>query len=58
MSVLTCNSQHTIHTQGYVVHGVIRRSSTFNTHRIEHLYKDRHTAGASMRLIHLHPPID
>jgi len=26
----------------YEVHGVIRRSSTFNTQRIEHLYKDRH----------------
>ncbi|GAB5034248.1 gdp-mannose dehydratase [Nannochloropsis oceanica] len=31
--------------KGYIVHGVIRRSSTFNTHRIEHLYKDRHAAG-------------
>lgn len=25
---------------GYEVHGLIRRASTFNTHRIEHLYKD------------------
>jgi len=31
-----------------VVHGVIRRSSTFNTQRIEHLYKDRHNAGACL----------
>ena len=28
--------------KGYDVHGVIRRSSTFNTSRIEHLYKDPH----------------
>jgi len=26
--------------KGYKVHGIIRRSSTFNTHRIEHLYID------------------
>ena len=29
--------------KGYVVHGLIRRSSSFNTGRIEHLYVDRHT---------------
>ena len=28
--------------KGYEVHGLIRRSSTFNTSRIEHLYKDPH----------------
>ena len=28
--------------QGYEVHSVIRRSSTFNTWRIEHLYKNPH----------------
>lgn len=28
--------------QGYEVHGIIRRSSSFNTGRIEHMYKDRH----------------
>ncbi len=28
--------------KGYVVHGVKRRSSMFNTHRIDHLYHDRH----------------
>ena len=32
--------------QGYVVHGIIRRSSSFNTGRIEHLYKDRHDVSA------------
>jgi len=28
--------------KGYTVHGIIRRSSSFNTGRIEHLYKDPH----------------
>jgi len=28
--------------KGYTVHGIIRRSSSFNTGRIDHLYKDRH----------------
>jgi len=28
--------------KGYVVHGIKRRSSSFNTQRIEHLYRDRH----------------
>lgn len=28
--------------KGYEVHGIIRRSSSFNTSRIEHLYKDPH----------------
>jgi len=27
--------------KGYEVHGVIRRSSSFNTFRIDHLYKDQ-----------------
>jgi len=30
--------------KGYEVHGIIRRSSTFNTWRINHLYKDPHQA--------------
>ena len=30
--------------KGYEVHGLIRRASTFNTHRIDHLYQDPHTA--------------
>lgn len=29
--------------KGYEVHGIIRRSSTFNTTRIDHLYQDRHS---------------
>lgn len=37
--------------KGYEVHGLIRRSSTFNTLRLEHLYQDPHEMG---RLLHLH----
>ncbi|KAK6186224.1 hypothetical protein SNE40_008303 [Patella caerulea] len=45
--------------KGYQVHGIIRRASTFNTHRIEHLYADpkSHTEGASDEqrgAMHLH----
>jgi GDPmannose 4,6-dehydratase len=29
-------------SKGYIVHGVKRRSSLFNTDRIDHLYKDQH----------------
>ena len=36
----------------YEVHGLIRRASTFNTQRIEHLYRDPHN-GEQVRL-HLH----
>src|SRR3954465_14084639 len=31
--------------KGYEVHGVIRRSSSFNTERIDHLSQDPHTPG-------------
>lgn len=30
--------------KGYEVHGIIRRSSTFNTGRLEHLYADPHNS--------------
>ena len=30
-------------SKGYEVHGIIRRASTFNTHRIDHIYVDPHT---------------
>jgi len=36
--------------KGYEVHGLIRRSSTFNTDRIDHLYKDFHDPDARMYL--------
>lgn len=29
-------------SKGYEVHGLIRRASTFNTHRIDHIYRDPH----------------
>ena len=29
-------------SKGYEVHGIIRRSSSFNTSRIDHIYRDRH----------------
>jgi len=28
--------------KGYDVHGIIRRSSSFNTSRLQHLYEDQH----------------
>lgn len=34
--------------KGYEVHGIIRRASTFNTHRIDHLYVDPHIADAKL----------
>jgi GDPmannose 4,6-dehydratase len=36
--------------KGYEVHGVIRRASTFNTSRIEHLYHDPHAKGVRLIL--------
>lgn len=36
--------------KGYVVHGVKRRSSSFNTGRIEHLYQDPHELDPRLRL--------
>lgn len=35
---------------GYEVHGLIRRTSSFNTRRIDHLYKDPHDAAAKLFL--------
>jgi GDPmannose 4,6-dehydratase len=37
--------------KGYRVHGVKRRSSSFNTERVDHLYRDPHESGV---LFHLH----
>ena len=36
--------------KGYEVHGIIRRTSTFNTDRIDHIYEDPHKEGASFFL--------
>ena len=37
-------------SKGYEVHGLIRRASTFNTSRIDHLYLDPHTPNARLFL--------
>ncbi len=36
--------------QGYEVHGIIRRTSTFNTDRIDHIYEDPHNERAKLFL--------
>jgi len=36
--------------KGYTVHGIVRRSSSFNTGRIDHIYKDRHETGVKLFL--------
>lgn len=36
--------------KGYEVHGLIRRSSSFNTDRIDHIYRDRHETGTRIFL--------
>jgi len=36
--------------KGYEVHGIIRRTSTFNTDRIDHIYEDPHTENARLFL--------
>jgi GDPmannose 4,6-dehydratase len=38
--------------KGYIVHGIKRRSSLFNTDRIDHLYQDRHEKGVRFFLHH------
>ncbi|MFM8634479.1 MAG: GDP-mannose 4,6-dehydratase [Planctomycetia bacterium] len=38
--------------KGYEVHGLVRRSSTFGTQRIEHLYRDIHEVGRPLVLHH------
>ena len=37
-------------SKGYIVHGIKRRSSLFNTDRIDHLYKDQHEEGVNLFL--------
>ena len=36
--------------KGYMVHGIKRRSSLFNTDRIDHLYQDPHAKGIRLKL--------
>jgi GDPmannose 4,6-dehydratase len=37
-------------SKGYLVHGVKRRASSFNTHRIDHLYQDPHEEKVRLKL--------
>jgi len=37
-------------SKDYEVHGLIRRASTFNTSRIDHIYKDPHLRGVRLHL--------
>lgn len=37
-------------SKGYEVHGIIRRASTFNTRRIDHIYHDPHNNGEKVKL--------
>jgi GDPmannose 4,6-dehydratase len=36
--------------KGYEVHGIVRRSSSFNTERIDHIYRDPHESDVQLRL--------
>lgn len=38
--------------KGYEVYGIIRRSSSFNTGRIDHIYQDPHDKGTRLRLVY------
>jgi GDPmannose 4,6-dehydratase len=38
--------------QGYQVYGIVRRSSSFNTDRIDHLYQDPHEPNARLRMFY------
>ncbi len=37
-------------SKGYEVHGIVRRSSSLNTERIDHIYQDPHERGVRLRL--------
>ena len=39
-------------SKGYEVYGIIRRASTFNTERIDHIYQDPHESGRRMHLVY------
>ncbi len=38
--------------KGYEVYGLVRRSSSFNTDRIDHIYQDPHEKGVKLRLVY------
>jgi len=37
-------------SKGYEVHGIKRRSSSFNTQRIDHIYQDSHNSNSNFKL--------
>ena len=39
-------------SKGYEVHGIVRRSSSFNTARIDAIYQDPHVAEPRLRLVY------
>jgi GDPmannose 4,6-dehydratase len=39
-------------SKGYEIHGLIRRASSFNTHRIDHLYRDPHNGNENRLFLH------
>lgn len=39
-------------SKGYEVYGIIRRSSSFNTNRIDHIYQDPHSFSARLHLVY------
>jgi GDPmannose 4,6-dehydratase len=41
---------HLLLKKGYVVHGIKRRSSSFNTSRVDHMFHDPHTEGSHFYL--------
>ena len=36
--------------KGYIVHGIKRRASSFNTQRVDHIYEDPHVKNAHFKL--------
>jgi GDPmannose 4,6-dehydratase len=38
--------------KGYEVYGIVRRSSSFNTDRIDHIYRDPHESSVRLKLVH------
>ena len=50
--ILICVLSDFLIKKGYLVHGIIRRSSLFKTDRIEHLYKDPHIGDKNFILHH------
>ena len=39
-------------SKGYEVYGIIRRSSSFNTDRLDHIYQDPHAADRRLHLVY------